>query len=154
MPLLALAAGDFPMPYLRLYTRDLPIEEKRVIAEKLIEITLRTFHLRPDQRYRTSIQFITLPRVSGVDGLQSAIPRNADFTLEVMGHNLTEEKKRAFTEEAAAVLMQVVPVKLGIRIARLLGNKEKSSPQITLQFNELSPAITDPFVMGPQHRAA
>ena len=140
------------MPYLRLYARDLPIEQKRVIAQKLIQITLRTFHLRPDQRYRTSIQFIT--RSQAVNGPKPAIPRGADFTLEVMGHNLTEEKKRAFAEEAAAMLTPLVPVKLRKRIARLLGIKADSTRQIALQFNELSPAISDPFVVDPQRRAA
>ena len=89
------------MPYLRLYARDLPIQEKRVLAQKLIEITLRTFKLRAHQRYQTSVQFITTSHASEVDGLQGTIPRGADFTLEVIGHNLTEEKKRAFSEEAA-----------------------------------------------------
>jgi phenylpyruvate tautomerase PptA (4-oxalocrotonate tautomerase family) len=142
------------MPYLRVYARDLPIEQKRVIAEKLIETTLRTFELGTDQRYRTSIQFISLPQVCGMDGLQPAIPRDADFTLEVMGHNLTEEKKRAFAEEAAAMLTRVAPVKLRSRIAHLLGIKADQSPRIALQFNELSQAISDPFVVNPLQRAA
>jgi hypothetical protein len=34
------------MPYLRLYSRDVSIEQKRVIAQKLIEVTLRTFARR------------------------------------------------------------------------------------------------------------
>ena len=140
------------MPYLRLYARDLPIEQKRVIAQKLIQITLRTFHLRPDQRYRTSIQFIT--RSQAVNGPKPAIPRDADFTLEVMGHNLTEEKKRAFAEEAVAMLTPLVPVKLRGRIARRLGIKTDATRQIALQFNDLNPAISDPFVVDPQRRAA
>jgi hypothetical protein len=142
------------MPYSRLYARDLPIEQKRVIAQKVIEITLRTFHLRADQRYRTTIQFITPPQVWGVDGLQPAIPRDADFSLEVMGHNLTEQKNRAFAEKAVAMLTPLVPLKLRERIARLLGIKADSTRQIALQFNELSPAITEPFVVDPQRRAA
>jgi hypothetical protein len=140
------------MPYLRLYARDLPIEQKRAIAQKLIQITLRTFHLRPDQRYRTSIQFIT--RSQAVNGPKPAIPRGADFTLEVMGHNLTEEKKRAFAEEAVAMLTPLVPVKLRGRIARRLGIKTDATRQIALQFNDLNPAISDPFVVDPQRRAA
>ena len=140
------------MPYLRLYARDLPIEQKRAIAQKLIQITLRTFHLRPDQRYRTSIQFIT--RSQAVNGPKPAIPRGADFTLEVMGHNLTEEKKRAFAEEAVAMLTPLVPVKLRGRIARRLGIKTDATRQIALQFNELSPAISDPFIVDSQQRAA
>lgn len=142
------------MPYLRLYARDLSIEQKRVIAEKLIEITLRTFHLRADQRYQTTVQFITLPQVCGVDSLQPAIPRDADFELEVMAHNLTEEKKRAFAKEAAAMLTHLAPVKLRIKIARLLGIKADRPSQIALQFAELSSAISDPFVVDPERRAA
>ena len=142
------------MPYLRLYTRDLPIEQKRVIAQKLIEITLRTFQLRAEQRYRTSIQFITLPQVCGADEPQAAISRGADLTLEVLGHDLTEEKKRAFTEAAAAMLAHVAPTKPRNRIARLLGMTADSPQQVALQFNELSSAVSDPFVADSQRRAA
>jgi hypothetical protein len=141
------------MPYLRLYARELPIEQKRVIAQKLIDITLRTFKLRANQKYQTSIQFITR-QVSGVDGLRATIPRGADFTLEVIGHNLTEEKKKAFAEEAAAMLTPMAPVRLASRIARLLGIKAKSPQQIALQFNELSAAVSDPFVVDSQQLAA
>jgi hypothetical protein len=142
------------MPYLRLYARDLPIEQKRVIAQKLIEITLRTFKLRANQRYQTSVQFITISHASGVDGLEAAIPRGADFTLEVIGHNLTEEMKRAFAEEAAAMLTPMAPIRLGCRIVRLLRIKAKSPQQIALQFNELDPAVSDPFVLDSQPWAA
>jgi hypothetical protein len=55
------------------------------------------------------------------------IPRDADFPLEVMGHNLTEEKKRAFAEEAVAMLTPLVRVKLRKRVARLLGIKTDST---------------------------
>jgi hypothetical protein len=125
--------------------------QKRVIAQRLIEITLRTFHLRSDQRYQTSIQFIT--RFQAVNGPKPALTRGADFTLEVMGHNLTEEKKRAFAEEAVAMLTPFVPVKLRGRIARRLGIKTDATRQIALQFNELSLAISDPFFVDPQRRA-
>jgi hypothetical protein len=142
------------MPYLRLYSRHLPIEQKRVIAEKLIEITLRSFRLRAAARYQTSIQFITLPQVCGVDGIQPSIPRDADFILEVLGHGLTEDKKRAFAEEATAMLTHLVPMKPRSRIARLLGVKADTPRQIALQFSELSPAISDPFVVDPERRVA
>ena len=141
------------MPYLRLYARDLPIEQKHVIAQKLIEITLRTFKLGANQRYQTSIQFITR-LVSGVDGLGAAIPHGADVTLKVIGHNLTEEKKRAFAEEAAAMLTPMAPVRLGSRIARMLGIKANLRQKICLQFNELSPAVSDPFIVDSQRLAA
>ncbi len=141
------------MPYLRLYAQELPIEQKRVIAQRLIEITLRAFKLHANQRYQTSIQFITR-QGSGVGGLRSLIPRGAYFTLEVIAHNLTEEKKWAFAEEATAMLTPMASVRLGTRIARLLGLMANSSRQIALQFNELSPAISDPFVVDWQERAA
>jgi hypothetical protein len=93
-----------------------------------MEITLRTFQLRADQRYQTSIQFITQRQVCGVDGLQSAIPRDVDFTLEVMGHNLTEEKKRAFAEEVAALVTPLVPVRLGSQNCPSAGNQGEVAP--------------------------
>lgn len=129
------------MPYVRLYSRDVPIDQKHVIAQKLTEITLRTFHLRAEERNRIVIQFIPLPE----PGFQPAIPRNADLTLEVNAHDLTEAKKRAFAEEAAPMLAHSLPVTRS-RIARLLGIKAAACRQVALQFNELSSAISDPFV--------
>jgi hypothetical protein len=141
------------MPYLRLYARELPIEKKRLIALELIEITLRTLELRADQRYQTSIQFVTQPQGCGA-GPQVEIPRGTDFILEVSGHNLTEEKKRAFAQEAAAMLRHVAPVKLWSRIAHVLRTRANSSHQISLQFNELSPATSDPFIVDSHPWAA
>ena len=91
---------------------------------------------------------------SGVGGGEAVIPRGADFTLEVIGHNLTEEKKTAFAEEAAAMLALMAPKKLVPRVVRLLGIKAKSHRQIALQFNELSPAVSDPFVVDVRPWAA
>jgi hypothetical protein len=142
------------MPYLRLYSQAVPVEQKRVIAQKLIEITLRTFHLRAEERNRITIQFIALPEVHGIDDLYRAIPRRADFTLEVIGHDLTEAKKKAFAKDAAAMLAQLPSVKPRNRIARMLGIKLDAPRQVALQFNELSPAISDPFVLDVERRAA
>lgn len=141
------------MPYLRLHSRDLPIEQKRVIGQRLIEITLRTFHLRPQERNRITIQFIPPPQVSGVDGSQLAIPRGADSMLEVIAHHLTNAEKRAFAE-AAVMLAQLLPTKASSRIARLLGIRADPARQIAVQFDELSPAISDPVVIDPDQRAA
>jgi phenylpyruvate tautomerase PptA (4-oxalocrotonate tautomerase family) len=141
------------MPYLRVYARELPIEQKRVIAQKLVEITLRTFKLPANQKYQTSVQFITR-QSAGVDDVPVAIARGADFSLEVIGHDLTEEKKRAFADEAAAMLASMAPARPGTRIARLLRLKANSSHHIALQFNELSPATSDPFIVDPPGWAA
>jgi hypothetical protein len=52
------------------------------------------------------------------------------------------------------MLTPLVPVKLRGRIARRLGIKTDATRQIALQFNELSPAISDPFIVDSQQRAA
>jgi hypothetical protein len=142
------------MPYLRLYSRDVPIDQKRVIAQKLIEITLRTLHLRREERNRITIQFISLPQPWTVEGLKPLIARDADATLEVMAHDLTEGKKKAFAEEARATLAHLVPVKPRGRIASLLGILTRRPRHVALQFNELSPAISDPFVFDAEPTAA
>jgi hypothetical protein len=134
------------VPYLRLYSRDVKIEQKRVIGQKLIEITLHTFHLRREERNRITIQFVPPPQVSGLDASQQAVPRGADFMLEVIAHHLTDVEKRAFAEEAAVMLAQLLPPKARSRIARLLRIKADLAPQIALQFDELSPGISDPIV--------
>ncbi len=142
------------MPYLRLYSRDIQIEQKRAIAQKLIDITMRTLRLRPDERNRITVQFIPPPEMTADDGYQSAIPTNADFMLEVMAHHLTEAKKKAFGDEVATKLAQLLPTKAKGRIARLLGIKADPARQVALQFEELSPAMSDPFVTESERRAA
>ena len=142
------------MPYLRLYSQDVPIEQKRVITQKLIEITLRTLQLRAEDRHRISIQFIPLAEVSVVDGYQPVIPRDAGLMLEVLGHDLTAGKKRMFSEEAAATIAPLVPPKPKNLVARVLGIRDSTPRQIALQFKELSPAISDPFVFEAEQEAA
>ena len=144
------------MPYLRLFSQDVPIDQKRVIAQKLIEITVRTFHLPAQERNRIAIQFVPLPQLRAVDTLQPAIPPDADFTLEVSAHGLTEGTKKAFAEEAAPMLAHSMPVKPKSRFARLLGIKADTPRQVALQFNELCPeeqTDSDPFVVDPTARS-
>ena len=126
------------MPYLRLYSPDVPLEQKRLLAQKLIEITLRAFNLRAEDRHRINIQFISLPPLAGV-GLEPVILHDTDFFLEVNDHGLTEEKKRAFAEEVTSILPQALAAKPPSRFARLLRIKANASRQVGLQFNELNP---------------
>lgn len=118
------------------------------MAQKLIEITLHAFHLRAEERNQITIQFISQAQADGND------LEDADFTLEVIGHDLTEEKKAAFTEETAGMITHLTPLKPRGMLARLLGVKADTHRQIALQFHELSPAISDPFVVDPLSRAA
>ena len=142
------------MPYVRLYLPEVSTEQKRCIAHKLIEITVRTFHLRNDERCRVSIEFISLVQQRGTDCVRPSSRGDADFMVEVMGHDLTDEKKRGFAEEATATLAEFLPLKSKGRIARLLGIKLDIPCQIALQFRELSPAISEPFVVHPTSQAA
>lgn len=142
------------MPYLRLHSAEVPIEQKRIIAQKLIEITMHAFCLRPKERYQVSIEFISEPRSSAASGIGRSSLRDADCIFEVLGHDLTEEKKRVFASETAAVLTPLLPLKSKMRIARLLGVKPDVSPQIAFQFGELSPAISEPFVVHSSSQAA
>jgi len=143
-----------PMPYLRLHLPEVPIQQKRVIAQKLIEITMHAFHLRPEERFQVSVEFISEPKASMADRFESARPRGADCLFEVIGHDLTEEKKRAFRKEAGGVLTAVLPARWNQRIARLLGVKPNESRQIAFQFGELSPAVSEPFVLHSDSKAA
>lgn len=142
------------MPYLRLYSAEVPIEQKRVIAQKLIEITMHAFCLRPEERYQISIEFISEPKSSAASWIGRSSLRDADCIFEVLGHDLTEEKKRVFAGETAVVLTPLLPLKSKMRIARLLGVKPDVSPQIAFQFGELSPAISEPFVVHFSSQAA
>ena len=142
------------MPYLRVHSQALPIEQKRVLAQKLIEITLHAFHLRAEERNQITIQFISEEPASGGDPSSRAIPKDTDFALEVIGHDLTEEKKTTFTEETAVMITHLMPLKPAGLIARLLGAKADTQRQIALQFHELSPAVSDPFVVYPLRHAA
>jgi hypothetical protein len=74
--------------------------------------------------------------------------------LEVMAHHLTEAKKKSFGDEVATELTQFLSSKVRSGIARLLGIKGGLPRQVALQFDELSPAMSDPFVTEPERRAA
>ena len=136
------------MPYLRVRSQALPIDQKRIVAQKLIEITLHAFHLRAEERSQITIQFISEAPVPASDLADS------DFTVEVLGHGLTEEKKVAFTEETSGLIAHMMPPKPKGLIARLLGTKAGVQRQVALQFHELSAATSRPYAADQFNRAA
>jgi hypothetical protein len=142
------------MPYLRLHLPEVPIQQKRVIAQKLIEITMHAFGLRPEERYQVSVEFISEPQSSVADSFDNENLRETDCLFEVMGHDLTEKKKKAFAEETSALLTPLLPANWKMRLARLLGVKPNESHQIAFQFGELSPAVSEPFVVYSGSTAA
>ena len=127
------------MPCLRIFSPYVPPAQKRLIVQKLIEITSRAFQFRAEDRHRINIQFILLPRLGSVTGLEPVIPRDADFFLEVNDHGLTEEKKRAFAEEVRPMLTQVLAAKPRTWFNRLPGIRPGISRQVALLFNEVIP---------------
>jgi hypothetical protein len=138
------------MPYLRLHLPEVSIEQKRVIAHELIDITLRSFRLRRADRYQISIEFVSQPHSHAWPSSR----RGANFTMEVLGHNLTEAQKRTFSEAATAMLEHVLPQKAQRRIARLFGIHVEPLRKVDFHFGELSPAISEPFVMHAGSTAA
>lgn len=142
------------MPYIRVYLPQASIEQKRTIAQKLIEITLRTFHLRIQDRYRISVEFISRFRAIAANQPGLLTTAGTDLMLEVMGHDLTEATKRDFAKEASAVLAQFVCSNPKTRVAHLFGIRPPTPPKIAFEFSELNPATSEPFVVHPGSRAA
>ena len=125
------------MPYIRLYSREVSLEEKRLLAGKLIAITLSALKLRPEERERITIQFIPRhlsPRT--VDALFRS--EEAAAVVEVSDRDLTARKINAFVDAATPVLSRSAIVGRGSRIAHLLGFAPDSSRQIAFQFNQTS----------------
>jgi hypothetical protein len=124
------------MPYIRLYSRDVPLEEKRLLAQKLISITLRSFQLRPEDREKITIQFLSGHPTWAVEDLPpGSSTQPSDVLLELTDPDLTTEKMTAFVEAAAPMLSQAVPARGRGRIARLLGIGDDQSRQVSFQFS-------------------
>src|SRR5580698_5625817 len=107
------------MPYIRLYSREMSLAEKRVVAEKLISIALDAFQLPSEERYKISVQF--MPRDfsrAPVDELPSG---EAEAVLEVSDYHLTVHTVASFVDAARPMLSQSAVVKPPSRLARWLG---------------------------------
>src|ERR1700742_4833494 len=85
------------MPYIRLYSRDVPLHEKRWIAQRLISITQHSFHLPPEDVDNITIQFLPLyksPAMTEVsDNATGQLP---EITLEVSSEELSQEVVSSF----------------------------------------------------------
>jgi hypothetical protein len=143
------------MPYIRLYSREVSLAEKRMLAEKLIRITLGAFQLGPEERSNTTVQFVPRDLASG--SFDSAF--NADepsAVLEVSHHDLTVHKIQALVEAATPVLQQSAAVPHPGRIARMLHVQADPARQVGFQFNETSSPERDAgrFALADERRAA
>ncbi len=130
------------MPYMRLYSKDISLQEKRVLAEKLISIALHAFQLSPKDRYKISIQFV--PRSLSPAAIDSLFrSESAAAVLEVCDPRLTVHHVSSFVEAATPVLGESAVVRRAHRMARMLGLNPDPARQIAFQFNETSSASSD-----------
>ena len=120
------------MPYIRLYSREVPLETKRLIARELIKMTLDAFQLRPEERDRITVQFV--PPAEDRDFSS----RNA-LKVEVSATPLTPKGISAFVAAATPMLKQAVGKPAGV-LASMVECRADSSRQIAFQFNQLSGA--------------
>lgn len=129
------------MPYLRVYSRGLPIQQKRTMAQKLTEVTLRTFQLPPEQRNRMIVQFVTESQLDRLDG-HAPLASDVDFKLEVIIHHPTESKKRAFGKEVVNIFADLTRPTLWERISRAVNIKAVSTRVLFNSTNSAQPLAT------------
>jgi hypothetical protein len=143
------------MPYIRLYSRDMSLAEKRVVAEKLISIALNAFQLAPEERYRISVQF--MPRHFS-RAAADELPSEAEAVLEVSDYHLTVHTIASFVDAATPMLSQSAVVKPPSRLARWLGMEPDPAKQIAFQFTDtVSPGwdvVSNNFAFRPMRKAA
>ncbi len=138
------------MPYIRLYSRDISLGEKRSLADKLISIALSAFQLRPEERYKISIQFV--PRSLSPSRIDSLFRSDrAAAVLEVCDPNLTVQNITSFVEAATPVLGESTVIGPARRMARILGLEPEPVRQIAFQFNETSSPARDSSGDGFTH---
>jgi len=125
------------MPYIRLYSREVSLAEKRILAENLIVATLGALQLRPEERTNITVQFV--PRHFAPSSFDSAFNANEpSAVLEVSHHDLTVHKIQALVEAATPVLRHSAAVPHPGRLARMLHLQADPARQIGFQFNETS----------------
>lgn len=127
------------MPYIRLYSRDVPLHEKRWIAQRLISITQHSFHLSPENADNITIQFLPRhksPAMAEPSDNTSAQP--PDIMLEVSSEELPQEAVSSFVEAAAPMLSHSAAVGRRGQLARMLRLGANETRQIAFQFSQLN----------------
>jgi hypothetical protein len=136
------------MPYIRLYSREVPLAKKRILAEKLITIALGAFRLCPEDRHQITVQF--MPQSMSPARFDQLFRRGEkSAVLEVSDHELTVEKITAFVEAATPLLSQSVAIRHGGPIARMLGWDTDPARQVAFQFNDTGPVAASASALDP-----
>jgi hypothetical protein len=132
------------MPYIRLYSRDVLLHEKRWIAQRLISITQRSFHLLPENADNITIQF--LPRHKSpamIEAPEDSSAQPPEIMLEVSSEELPEEAVSSFVEAAAPMLSHSAAVGRRGHLARMLRMGANETRQIAFQFKQLNSRISE-----------
>lgn len=117
------------MPYLRLISPDLPLEQKRNIAHELTRHALEALRLNADERENVSVTFLPYHLSNYARGGQLLADGDLpDYTLEVAAPGLTREDK----EHLVANLTE--------HLRRLLYLEESDMFRITILFFDLDRA--------------
>jgi hypothetical protein len=130
------------LPYIRLYSRSLPLQRKRDIAHQLLSITERAFQLSPEECGNINVQFLPPPPAGDEAPLDSSV-QTADVFVDVSDRYLTPKKIAAFVEASAPMLSSAVLTGESRRFARMLGLKADPALQVAFQFNVSGTAYKD-----------
>lgn len=145
------------MPYIRLYSRSLALDQKRSIAHKLISITERVFQLHPEERGNINVQFLP-PPLPGELAPLGPPNESADVFVEVSDRYLTAAKAAAFAEASAPMLSGAVLSSQSRRLARMLGLEADLALQVAFQFKasgaDYRNSLASSTVALPERKAA
>jgi phenylpyruvate tautomerase PptA (4-oxalocrotonate tautomerase family) len=116
------------MPFLRFYSPELPVEQKRLMAQELTEAVLRALHLPDQARDWTTVQFVPFRSEDfAVAGRLMSDTDRPDYHLEFTDRGLNRTKKEALVRILTPLL------------ARLLDLPPDETDRINIQFNEYHP---------------
>jgi hypothetical protein len=118
------------MPHIRVYSHEMPLEQKRVVGQELISIALRAFQLRPEDRDKINVQFMPLRAADC-----SRYSADAAVLVEVSDQFLSAGRISDFVSAAREMLSNSPAVKPPSRIARWFGSEADPMRQIAFQFN-------------------
>jgi phenylpyruvate tautomerase PptA (4-oxalocrotonate tautomerase family) len=115
------------MPYLRFYTPELTVEQKRDIARDITEAMLRALRLPLEARDWTIVHFFPFsPENYAVGGVLSSDSGVVDYHLEVSDRSLTQPMRERIVAEVTPTLV------------RLLGLKDDDRFKINIIFRSYS----------------
>lgn len=113
------------MPYLRLYSLELPRELKRTMVTELTQAVVETRHLIGDERDGFAIQFMRFePEDLAIGGKLIANGRRPDYHVEYSDHGLDSRDKKKLAKEITET------------VARVLDGNGAGGVRINVQFRD------------------